>query len=199
MTLKQYEEEYVVDAIKANTTGVSGCTIIENDHKVEKEEDGEEPLLPPDSLECVLDVKTEPGLEVETEEAQPKPIKLESRDRPGPLSAVRRAALAAAALSSLAPDTSDKAASNPRMVWVPWFESKLTSCLICSETRTCGLSFKNHLYDRHKYMSRKEYMRRFPDADIEPSQWSCPVCRNTVKWTKKCIVDHLRVAHSLTH
>ena len=45
---------------------------------------------------------------------------------------------------------------------------------------------------------RREYCKRFPDADIEPEAWPCPVCRNTVKWTKKCIVDHLKTIHSMS-
>jgi predicted transcriptional regulator len=201
MTLKQYEECYVVDALQSSTTASKQPTIpVEEEDSEERGEADEEdePLLPLDSLECVLDVKTEPGTEeAESEEVvrPPKPIKLEARERPGPLSALQRAALAAASTGSPSAESGSKTA---KMVWVPWFESKLTSCLICGETRTCGLSFKNHLYDRHKYMSRKEYMRRFPEADIEPAQWSCLICRNTVKWTKKCIVDHLRVAHNLT-
>ena len=83
-------------------------------------------------------------------------------------------------------------------LWVPWFESKLHKCNICGEVRTCGLSFKNHIYDKHQYMSRKQYVKRFPGADIEPEPWSCTLCRNTVKWTKKCIVDHLKSTHSMT-
>ena len=27
-------------------------------------------------------------------------------------------------------------------LWVPWFESKLHTCNMCGEMRTCGLSFK---------------------------------------------------------
>jgi hypothetical protein len=210
MTLKQYEVCFVVDAPPSSSQSLDKDDEHPEgeDEDSEDMEDAEEPHLPLNSLECVLSVKSEPGLEEEPRPvaARPKPVRLEARERPGPLSALQRAALETARFGSPVSSPQARSAADdkpdptapPRMVWVPWFESKLTSCFICGETRTCGLSFKNHLYDRHKYMSRKEYMRRFPEADIEPAQWRCPICRNSVKWTKKCIVDHLRAAHSLT-
>jgi len=83
-------------------------------------------------------------------------------------------------------------------LWVPWYESKLHKCLLCGELRTCGLSFKNHIYDKHQFMSRRQYVQKFPRADIEPKQWNCTLCVNTVKWTKKCILDHLKSAHNMS-
>jgi len=82
-----------------------------------------------------------------------------------------------------------------KTIWLPWYESKLHTCLICGETRVLGLSFKNHIYDSHMHISRKEYKRRFPYADIEPLVWNCLVCKRGIMWTKKSIADHLKVLH----
>ena len=64
-----------------------------------------------------------------------------------------------------------------KTMWLPWYESKLHTCLICGEVRVLGLSFKNHIYDSHGHISRKDYKQRFPNVDIEPLVWNCPICK----------------------
>ena len=108
-----------------------------------------------------------------------KPVQLESREREP---------------SSIA----DLNNGTGKKVWLPWYESKLHTCMMCGELRVLGLNFKNHLYSSHDFLSRKEYKQRFPEADIEPMSWQCHICNSSVLWTKKCIVDHLTSNHMLT-
>lgn len=148
------------------------------DAKQDEDVDDSQPLPP---VECVLNVKDEP--EEEKSDFNSRIVRLEPRDT--------------TPMKKSMPREMVKVGSDEKL-WVPWFESKLHKCLICGEVRTCGLSFKNHIYDKHQYMSRKQYVKRFPGVDIEPDAWNCPLCHNTIKWTKKCIVDHLKTVHMLT-
>ena len=79
---------------------------------------------------------------------------------------------------------------------MPWYESRLTSCLHCSKQLWHG-KFLKHLHKVHN-QSVKEYKATFPSACLEVGQYQCLICGASLAHYSSPISGHLTSRHGIT-